>query len=239
MAKKGKRKGKVAKEISSLDKGINAMFQQYPQITKKEQKEILKELTKQEKKALKNWEKTGSGSEIFKLKNIEIKKSKVENQTDRIKIDYGILQFNPKRKYFQSIKKKEQWLDGLYSRSMKKILNETQAPKTVSEAKQLEGLIEQYSKKIKGSKFYNPHLVENSINKLTNFRDRVLSPYEYNDYISTKKDIIYDEIDDFDNGREIEDYFEIETGEPEGKYEAVEKPILVNGILVGIEFNFF
>jgi hypothetical protein len=121
---------------------------------------------------------------------------------------------------------------------MKHLLQSTEVPKDEQEANALQGLITQYSKKIKDTKFYDPDLVNNNINKLTNFRNK-LNIWEFSDFMKTKKDIMPLELKDLEEGEEIGDYYEEETGESEEKYKAIEKPILVDDMLVGIQFNFF
>lgn len=238
MAKRKEIRGKIEKEIDSINASVNSILNQYPQIKNSDKKKILSKLNRQSKKALKKWEKSNSGIDYYDFLAIETKKSKVENSGDKIPIKYGITEHLLSRKRLESIKNKEQYLDGLFSKKMKTILNKYEAPNDINEARILEGLIAQYSKKIKSTKFYDPYIVENSINKLTNFRSK-LNAYDYDEYISIKKDIIYDEINDYDNGREIRDYYEEMTGEPEEIYKSIEQVVLMDGYLIGLNFNFF
>ena len=50
---------------------------------------------------------------------------------------------------------------------------------------------------------------------------------------------IYREREDYEAGEEIGDYYEEETGEQEGTYKAIERPILIDDKLAGLQFNFF
>jgi len=238
MAKSKKNRKKVSKELDSINASIESILSQYNSSTPKERKAVLKGLNKDKKKVIKRWIKSQSGSDVFELTSINRKIKRVSEVSERIPINYGIFDFNIKSDYFRSIKNKEQYLDGLFHRKMKSLLSRLDAPKNESEANSLQGLITQYSKKIKDTKFYDPEIVENNINKLTNFRNK-LNSWEFSEYLKVKKSIINKEIKDKEKGREIGDYYSKEAGEREEIYKAIEKPILVEGLLVGLQFNFF
>lgn len=237
MAKNNKSKGKVEKEIGGVNNGIKGIFSQYDSPNKKEKKSLVKKTNKKYKDSVKRQKKTNAPQETFIQKGLEILGKKLGNEDGRITIEYGIGKFNVKQKWFESLKDPEKWLNHQFSRQVEGWINNA-VLETKNDARALEGLIAQYSKKSKGTDFYNPYVVENSINKLTNFRGK-LNDYDYNEYIKAKKNVIEKELDDYDSGREIGDYYEEETGESEEKYDPIEKPILVNGFLVGLQINFF
>ena len=286
MAKK-QEKGEVEKDLDSIDNSLNATLKQYKVLDKKERKGLLKKLNKEEKRLSKSWLKEQKqDSNYYELLRVQSKINKIENQNDRINIEYGIFKFDIKVDYLKRIKNKEQYLDGLFHKKMKHVLGTLESPKTEGEAKQLEALVTQYSKKIKDTKFYNPEVIENSLNKLTNFRNKVNS-YEYNDFVKDKRDRIFSEIlnhkeeeirkeviklekklkskskkitkknkeefkeeikilkqDLIEIQNEVEEYEDSDIYEESEEYEeqiykAIEEPIVIDGNLMGIRFNFF
>lgn len=243
MARKRNRKGKVEKELDNLSIGVSAILEQYKIIPKKDKNSIIKKLEKENKRLNKKLDAGGEPSIRFNIARNNIKIKKLNNQTERIPIQYGIAKFNVKPDYLAKIKDKEKYLDNLFNRSMKYKLNKFPAPKNIGEAKQLEGLITQYSKKIRDRTFYDNEVVQNSINKLTNFKN-TLTLYEYGDYINflrmkeSRKE--QEGTEDFTD-EDWEDEWEEETGSSidAQTYKAIEKPLLVDNWLVGIELNFF
>jgi hypothetical protein len=230
-------------ELDSINSSINAILKQYEIIPEKEKKVIIKRLEKENRGYAKEWEKTQEAKLNWKIARNDVLINKLVGQTNRIGVRYGIAQFNIDVDYFLKIEDKEQYLDGLFNRSMKKILQETEAPKNIHQAKSLEGLITQYSKKISDTKFYDEELVENSINKLTNFRN-TLTEYDYSDYIDYlryRKELKNEEGYEDYTDEEWENEFEEVTGIDidTQKYKAIEKPILIDGWLIGLELNFF
>lgn len=238
MAKKRKKRSKIEIELDTIDNSVDGILSQYGSLTPKEKKSKTKELEKELKILQKKYKKEGIITDSFKIKAIERNIDKLKSKEDKLRINYGGVQLNVKPSYLKKVEKKEQYLDGLFSRRLEKYLREYPVPRNIAEAKELEGLISKYSKKLKFSKFYDPNIVENNINKLTNFESK-LTLYKKSEYIQNKQDVIYDEIEDYESGRDIEDYFEELTGVEEENYKAVEKPILLEGLLIGIDFNFF
>lgn len=322
MAKK--KKSDSEKDLDNINTALDSILQNYKVIPKKEQKALLKELKKGSKKEWKEFAKTNDWRHRIAAKGFDSRAKKIANQTERIFINYGIFDLHVKADYLASVKDKEQYLDGLFNRRMKAHLGNTEL-KTVKDAKVFESLVTQYTKKIKSTKFYDVELVENSINKLTNFRNKV-NNYDYSFFINEKRQRVQGEVYEKrqkDNIKELkkelkiatknkdkkvlknikkdikeiekdikenyiseseksikrqiadkkkslkskrvkedskidiqgeiddleEDYLSLENDDAnlidseestiEQKYKAVEKPITIDGFLMGIQFNFF
>jgi len=238
MAKRRNKRSKIEIELDTIDNSVDGILSQYGSLTPKEKKSKAKELRKELKSLQKKYKKENIITDSFKIKAIERNINRLDSKEDKLRINYGGVQLNVKPSYLKKVQKKEQYLDGLFSKRLKKYLREYPVPRNISEAKELEGLIAKYSKKLKFSKFYDPTVVENNINKLTNFESK-LTLYKKSEYIQNKQEVIYDEIDDYESGNDIEDYFEETTGVAEENYKAVEKPILLEGLLIGLDINFF
>lgn len=223
MAKKQK-KGEVEEDIYNISSSVNSMLHQYKKIPKKDRAKILKQYNKDRKGLLNQFEKTGS-TNFFQLKGLENKIKKLEGLSDRIDINYGIFDFKVKTTYLEGIKDKEKYLDGLFNRKMKGYLSKIESPKNDREAKELQALVTQYAKKIEKRDFFDKGLTQSVINKLNKYR-KSLTLFEPTDYIGN----LEKRLQGLDEGEEIEQ---------DEIYEIIEKPILVDGYLVGLQFNFF
>jgi len=190
MAKK--KSSKVSEDLDNINNSLDSILQEYKIIPKREKGKLLTELKRKQKKSLKLYSKTDNLKYKLEASSFNSEIKKIDRQTDRIFINYGVVDLHIKTSYLESIKNKEQYLDGLFNRKMKTIMNK-KVINSVSDAKEYEGIIAQYSKKIKSTKFYDVELVENSINKLTNYRGKVNS-YDYSDFINEKRQRIMGEV---------------------------------------------
>lgn len=216
-----KKKKSEAEKLDNFNNGLESILNQYEILPKKERKDMVLKLRKDIKKESKHWAKTNDGSAEFRIKSLQHQIETLEGQNDRIPIQYGVFKFHIKHSYLKSIKNKEQYLDGLFHKKMQKVFSDTKKVFSEGQANELQALITIYDKKIKNSKFYNENSVDNAIEKLTKFRNEKLSDWDYSDYIKEKL------------GMEVK-----ESSAPE-IYKAVKSPLLLEGKLVGINFNFF
>jgi len=203
MAKK--KRGKSEKDLDNINNAVSSILEEYKIVPKKDKKAILKRLKKQSKEAKKEYENTNNFKYKIEYRGTESRIKKIEKQTDRIFINYGIVDLHVKASYLDRIKNKEQYLDGLFNRKMKTIMNNISLD-SVADAKEYESLITQYTKKIKSTKFYDVEMVENSINKLTNYRNKI-NNYDYSFFINEKRQRIQGEVYESrqkDNIKELE-----------------------------------
>lgn len=256
-----KRKSKQEKEIDNINNSVKGLLSQYKIIPKKEANKIVKNLEKENKKLAKKWSKTQEPILNWNIVSNNKTIKKIREQNERIHIQYGTVDLRVKASYLNKLKDVEKYLDGLYSRKMTKIIREYEAPKTQGQARELEGLITQYSKKISERPFYKNEVVQNSINKLTNYR-RKLNKYEYSKQIEFLKNEEEKRIKKIQEIREknselsdeeteemlrqmnnewwSEDHSDGDRDGQETKtYKAVEEPQLTEGFLTGLKFNFF
>lgn len=239
----GDKEGEEQKRIKNLNSSIEAILHQYPKITEKIRKDLIKKLEKDNKRYAENWIKTGYAINNSKIARNDIRIEKLKKADDRLTIKYPTMSYEIKESYFRSLTDKEGTLDKGFARGLIKVLRETHAPRNETEAKILESLIELYSKKISNREYYDIETVENSVNKLTNFQNNVISEWEtsdYTDFLKFRREKRYDaEYSDYDD----EDFYELwlEEGGNEMNvttYEAVASPMLVDGYLIGINFIF-
>jgi len=209
------------KDLDSFNIGLDSILEQYEVLPRKERDRIVKGLKKEKKAASKHWMKTNDGRDEFKIRRLEQEINILEGQTEKIPIQYAMFKFHIKKDYLQSIKDKEQYLDGLFHKKMQRIFKSTTEVRTGSEANELQSLLTVYDKKIKDSKFYNENSVFEAIEKLTKFRNEKLTDWEYSDYVKEKLGM------------------EVKESQAADIYAAVQSPLLLGGKLVGISFNFF
>ncbi len=216
MAKKGGKKGKVERDLNTFNNSIEAIFKKSKPLTSKEKKSLLKVTEKETKKALKKYNKTQSGKDYMSFVISKNKEAKLNN--DKLPIKYGNFEFNIKADYFQKLKDKEKYLDNLYHRKAKSILSKMETPNSNAQAKEMESIMNLYAKKIQGRDFYDKGLVQNIVNKLGNYKDK-LNLYVPNKITSS-----------------IEETGEVPTTEI---YDLVERPVVLDDKLLSLEFLFF
>ena len=215
-----KKNKSVAKEIDNINNSVNSILQQYKTIPKKEKAKIIKDLKTEQKKHLKDFKKSGSIVDNIRAKSKELSIKKIDEFSERINIKYSNFNFKVKSSYFEKIKDKERYLDYLYSRKVKRAIEKLETPKTKAEANELQALITIYNKKVGERDFYDSNFNQYALNKLKTFHDG-LNNFYYSDYVKKLK-----------NGT-------LKKGSEEAIYKIVERPITINGFLIGLEFNFF
>jgi len=239
----GDKEGEEEKKIKNLNTSIEGILHQYPKITNDTRDELINKLELDNKRYSEDYLKTGYAINNSKIARNNIRIEKLKKADDKLTIKYPTVSYEIKESYFKSLKDKENYLDRGFAKKIVKVLNETQPPRKDSEAKILESLIELYSKKIQGRDYYDIEAVENSVNKLTNYKNNVITEWEtsdYTDFLKYRRDKrLSGNYDDYSDDDFYDDWLEDGGNEMETTiYEAVASPMLVDGYLIGIQFIF-
>lgn len=223
----GKKKGKKEDKDLSLSGQIKIDIDKGKNLTKKELKDTIKKEEKAVKKALNKFVSSQDYKDRLKWQQLDRNLEKLKTvESGKINIKYGSAEFNIKKEWFERIKDKEHYLNYLYSKNIENKIAKLPKISTEGEAKEVNALIEQYTKKLYNTEYFNDNFYKNVIGKLNKY-SKGLNLFRTEDI----KQQLIEQDEAEESGEELD--------EPIKLYDAISNAVYQDGILIGLNVVFF